>query len=320
MQLIALKSFADSNGEYETGSSFTANSLSYGRRLIVEGFAKLDVNARQAIPNKASHQSQIRIRGASGLGDAIYLRPIVEHLIKTGKRIEVITDYPEVFSGIDVNFYRYEKQRANLVASYGGGKFRANTTQFQDMLIAASIYENLEFKTTWRIKNQSLLNSIRAEAGGRKVIIVHGGRIPMGRNNMSMSMELLPEKRAFDIACAAAKQNGAFLVRIGKLDEIYSVPFDYDLQGKTSISDLMDIGASCDGFLSQCSFALPLAEIFHKPFFGIWSAKGLKSSMKFISAITPEKVCTRLGSTTKFAVDSWTESQIKEEANAFFVF
>lgn len=317
MNLIALKSFADSYGEYSPGDKIETATRTYGQRLIVQGFAKADPTAPKLNPLGDAGGSAIRIRGASGLGDAIYLRPIVEHLLIKGRPIEVISDYPQVFEDLPVATHRYDKSRANTIAHYGGGKYRKTTTQFEDMLIAVGIQDKLPFATTRQIKNTFLVECVLEEAAGRRVVLIHGGRIPMGASQQSISMELLPKREAF--VAATEKADNCMLVRIGKDDEVYSVPCDLDLYRQTSVSDLLDLAQVCDGVIGQVSFALPLAEIFGKPFLGVWAQAGLQSKNKFISAITPQKVCSRLGTTTRFVIDSWRESDIAEEANAFFV-
>jgi len=326
MDLIALRSFSDSAGSYTIGEAFTVPTHTHARRLIAEGFAKQISNsagvpsapAARYQPAVALRGETIRLRGASGLGDAIYLRVVADFLASQGKRVEVLSDYNGVFYGLPVTVSKFIKSRASLVAHYSGGKNRAGTTQFQDMLIAANIYDDVPFTTRWSVLNQPLIDRVEKAAAGRRIVLVHGGRIPMGRDHAYMSMSLLPAREAFITALECARDT--FTVRIGRDDELYKLPSDMDLTGKTNITDLMDLGAVCHGVIAQCSFALPLAEIFGKAFLGIWAAAGLKDKNYFVSAITPQKICCYLGKSSRFVVDNWTPEAVKNEADSFFDF
>lgn len=252
----------------------------------------------------------MRIRGGSGLGDALYVRIIAEHFIRKGKKVTVCSDYAGVFEGTGATIEPFGRTNISILAHYTQGKNNAETTQWEDVCRSAGVSLPLAFD--WSVKNLGLVNGLVDKAAGRKIIVVHGGRAPMGRTD-GFGAEMLPDRRAFELVLATLSD--CFLVRMGKGVQTYPLPVDVDLNGGTSITDLIDVMACCDGAVAQCSFAVPLAECFNKPLLTIWAAAGLTSSQPYIRAITPKKILSK--PTSVFAMDDWTEEQILEVANAF---
>lgn len=254
----------------------------------------------------------MRIRGGSGLGDAIYLRPIVEHFIRAGERVTVCSEYAEIFTGTGAKVEAFDRFNIDVLAHYTVGKRDPSTNQWQDICASAKVDVPLSF--TWRVMNEDLLQKLQRDAGGRELIIVHGGRVPMGRSD-GFGKELLPEKRAFDAALGALGDD-CFLVRVGKGADLYELDVDVDLNGGTSVTDLLDIATISSGLVGQCSFAIPLAEVFDKPLLVVWAAHGMQYNMHpYIKQITPHKVLSK--PTSRFVVDDWSVEQIQEVARTF---
>jgi hypothetical protein len=255
-----------------------------------------------------------RIRGGSGLGDSIYVRPISDHFVRKGHAVTVCTNYPDVFIGSGAKVEPFSRMKIDVHATYTSRKFETGTNQWQDVCHAAKLTEPLPLRFGWTVRNQALIGRMLAQADGRPIILLHGGRTPMGRND-GFGRELLPEKRAFDAAIRAL--NGCFLVRVGAADK-YAVSAHVDLNGSTTVSDLLDLGVACDGVLAQCSFAVPLAEAFGKPLLAVWSAQGLAVTQKFINAITPQKILS--AATSRYVIDDWHEDRIAGIARETFTF
>lgn len=253
-----------------------------------------------------------RIRGGRGLGDALYLRPIAEHFIRSGTSVSVLSDYGDVFIGSGAGVEPFSRTNgASIVAHYVQGKENPDTTQWQDVCKSARVGV-LPLRFGWTVRNTELVEDLKAKAAGRPLVIVHGGREPMDRKD-GFGLELLPTKAAFDAALEAL--GDCYTVQIGKATQIYPLPVDVDLNGSTSVSDLLDIASICDGIVAQCSFAVPLAEVFDKPLLAIWSARAQRSPTPFIRATTPKKVLS--GPRDSYVIDSWPKRAIQETAREF---
>lgn len=252
-----------------------------------------------------------RVRGGNGLGDAIYVRAIVEHLLRASEEVTVCTSYPEVFYGLPVKLEPFDRFNISVLAHYTAGKHRPGTNQWQDICLSAGVETQLHF--AWSVKNEKLIESLRSQAVGRKLVLVSGGRVPMNRTD-GFGIELLPERQAFIEALIAL--DDCFYVQVGKAEQLYALPTNLDLNGRTSVTDILDLGVSCDGLIGQCSFVIPLAEVFDKPLLIVWAALGMSPARhRYISSITPMKVLSKPSS--KFVMDDWPVEQIREEAIAF---
>lgn len=252
----------------------------------------------------------IRIRGGRGLGDSLYVRPVAQHFVRAGESVAVHSDYPEVFIGSGVAVEPFRRDGVNVLAHYTAGKANLNTTQWQDICASAKVPE-LPLRFGWAIKNHSLVADLRARAAGRKLVIVHGGRTPMGRKD-GYGAELLPYRHAFDVALDAL--TGCYTVLVGNAPQIYPLRADLNLNGTTSVSDLLDIGSTCDGIVAQCSFCVPLAEVFDKPLLAIWSARGMAPGVPaYIRAVTPKKILSK--PTSRYVMDD--SADIRAHARTF---
>lgn len=262
-----------------------------------------------------------RIRGGAGLGDAIYLRPIAEHFISKGETVTACSNYPSVFSGLSMKTEPFDRFNIDVLAHYTVGKRRLGTNQWQDICSSAGVGA-VSLKTKWEVKNAALIEHLRSEAAGRPLILVSGGRVPMARTD-GFGMELLPKREAFEAALVGL--GGCFLVQIGKAQQIYPLACDVDLNGSTSVADLLDLGASCDGVVGQCSFVIPLAEIFDKPLLIVWASAGLSPARHwYISSITPQKILSKASSNfvmddlplekVELAARGWLARFAREEA------
>lgn len=260
----------------------------------------------------ALRRRAIRLRGGSGLGDSVYLRPVVDHLVGNGDVVTVLSNYPDLFRDTGATVQPFAKNPVNVLGHYSFFRSRQTTNQFQDVLESARISADVPLQFEWRIANHALVADLRRMAARRRLILVHGGREPFGRTD-GLGMEIMPTREAFAAALSAI--GDSFTVRIGKGLHLYDLPADLDLVEKTSISDLIDLHAACDGVVTQCGFPVPLAECFGRPALVVFGAAGLASRHPIIRLITPAKILCKPSSS--FLVDDWTDERIMEAARAF---
>lgn len=250
-----------------------------------------------------------RIRGGSGLGDALYVRPIAEHFSRKGESVTVLSDYRDVFIDADVCVEPFRRVNVEVMAHYAQGRTNKNTTQWDDVCASAKVSVPLRFE--WRVRNAALIEQIRRDAAGRPVVLIHGGRPPFGRKD-GYGMDLLPEQCAFEAVINAL--DDCYLVQVGKGPRVYSLRANLDLYDQTSVSDVIDIGKSCDAIVCQCSFAIPLSEVFDKPLLAIWARKGLLSK-DLVGTITPQKVLCGDGDAV---IDDWPDPLLQMAARGLF--
>jgi len=255
-----------------------------------------------------------RIRSGNGLGDNLYLLAIVQELIRKGKNLQVCTKYPELFNHLPVETDDFSRSNIDILAHYSKRK-EENTNQWEDICIQAGL-RPFPFKIDWNPGDSGPKMEVLERAKGRKILIVQGGRIPMARKD-GFGMELLPEERLFNLV--SRKLTGEyFRVQIGDSKNLFDIEHDFSLNGGTSVPELMDVASIADGFVSQCSFLIPLAEGFGKKGLFLWSQKGLSSDHRYIARITPRKI---LSSEKSFYVmDGWRDDEIIKVVDEFHQF
>lgn len=251
------------------------------------------------------------VRGGSGLGDSIYVRPVAEYLVQAGHQVIVRSDYRDVFRGAEVEIEKFRREACHVVAHYSSRKGYVTTNQWEDVCINAGIPPiPLSFK--WEIQNTTLTRDLQAMAKGRPIVMVNGGRPPMGRTD-GFAREMLPKRAAFDAVLGAL--GDSFTVEVGKGNELYPLTADVDLADRTSAADLLDIASVSSGLVGQCSFMIPLAEALDKPLLVVWAAQGLVSETEFIRQCTPRKILSKPSS--RFVMDDWAALQIEQEVQTF---
>ncbi len=263
----------------------------------------------------------IRIRSASGLGDSVYLRAIAEHFHRKGHQVVACTNHPDVFKSSPVTPEPFRRTEIDIVAHYVTGKGRPNTTQWQDVCIAAGVSEPVTFSFPWFRGSTGLVERVRALAGDLPVVLVHGGRVPMNRKD-GFGIKLVPERRAFEAVLEAVAGN-CYLVAVGgnslKPEDggecLFDLPCDHDLRGATTIPELLDLFHSCDGVVAQVSYAVPMAEVFDRPLLAVWSSEGLADREPYVRQIAPAKVLSKESS--GYVLDSLDAPFLRERGRAF---
>lgn len=257
----------------------------------------------------------MRMRGGAGLGDALYIRAVAEWFVRKGQTVTVATPYPAVFEGAGVQTIPFTRANIDVLAHYSEDRYRQETKQFRDMCLRAGIKEEVPLRFEWQTRNPALVEEMRERAGGRQILLVHGGREPFGRND-GLGLDLIPKADCFKSVLAELRD--FFTVGIGDgKRQFYKPDVEMDLVGKTSVTDLLDLGKLCDGIVAQVSFCVPLAECLDKPFLGVWAHKGLcvPTRSPLLKTVTPKKILSK--PTSLWVVDDFTEEQIQEGVLAF---
>lgn len=246
-----------------------------------------------------------RIRSGSGLGDSLYLRPIVDHFVRQGPTV-ALSDYPDIFIDSGAKVEPFRRHAYDVTAHYVPGKKNLRTNQWQDVCETAGVKE-IPFRMNWHVRNAELVEKLRSKAGERPLVLVHGGREPMGRTD-GFARQMLPAQEAMEAALSGLADY--FLVGIGGGQQIhYPLKVDADLSGKTSVSDLLDLACVCHGAVGQCSYLVPLAELFDKPLMIVWAGAGLASGNSYINTIRPMKVLCK--TTSSYVIDDWSPDLIR---------
>lgn len=252
----------------------------------------------------------LRVRGGSGLGDTLYVRVVAEYLAAqygANANIVAMTNFMDVFQGANVRLEPHSKTLYDVLAHYTTGRPNALTNQWQDVCNTAGIPHSVPLSFKWSIGNPKLVNQLGRMANGKPIIMLNGGRPPMGRTD-GYSDEMLPDKNTFEYLISSL-WDSCFIVKVGKGIEHYSLSCHYDLSNNTTSADLLDIATVSGALLGQCSYMVPMAECLDKPFLGVWAERGLRSNTHFIRQCTPQKILCK-PATDRFVIDNWSRAAL----------
>lgn len=241
------------------------------------------------------------------------MQGVARHLVGIGKRLEICTNYPDVYRPLNgkVTLVPYRRVPVDCVAHYANRRAFTDTDQFEDCCINAGVPPTIEFKIEWQVMNVELVTRLRAV--GRPVVVVQMPRPPFGREDR-FGMEFLPDCRTIQRAIDRLKGR-AFLIQIGQGEpEHRYTGIDLDLSNRTTVADVIDIGFAAQGFLGQCSFIIPLAEQFAKPVLIVWSRRGLQSREHVIRQMTPGKILHLPSS--RHVIDDCSDLELNEAVDA----
>jgi hypothetical protein len=255
-----------------------------------------------------------RIRGGSGLGDALYVQAVARHIVMRGEHLEVCTAWPDVFKPLSgkISIAPFSRQNIDYLAHYSQRKMLTETNQFQDCCNAAGIQEPVDFKLDWKLEGKVL--QARVREAGKPIVVVQMPRAPMGRTDGFCS-EILPDckriQRAIDLIGA-----NVTIVQVGSGIPLFAFRgIDFDLSNRTTISQLLDIASIASGFLGYVSCAVPMAESFSRPGLFVWSRRGLNSGAPYARAITPKKILHRPSS--RYVIDDCTDQELADATESF---
>jgi len=240
------------------------------------------------------------LRGNSGLGDAIYLRPVAEILKKTISGLTVTTPYVDVFRNSGISVIPFRKDKTDLCVSAGSRK-KEPTTQFQDICILAGIPKETELKINWGVFNPALVEQVKSGAQGKPIMLVKSSYMPFGRRD-DFGKDLMPDYQKMDNFLGEIGKS-YFKVLIGAKDRQYYFfkNIDMDLWSKTTIADLFDVANIADCAVTQVGYTVPMMESFNKKVMIVFSDKGLKSKEEYLRLILPHKLINK--KTTSFFTD-----------------
>lgn len=242
----------------------------------------------------------IHLNSPRGLGDAIHVRAIVLYLLAQGESVTVFTRWPEVFDDLDVTLLPAEEASRHRDLFSARACFQCMVpsvrvlSQFRNACLQAGVYDPIELSIDWIVKNKALLEDVRHKAD-RPILIFQ----PLKFAGNPDEEARRPNDDAFRALIAG--YGDYFRVKVGhpqfaKDDD--ALPCDLDLFGKTTVTDAIDIITIADLVCSEPSFLGVLAQAFDKRLVCMFSRRGLRSSVKRVAGVTPQRVFHKTHLTT----------------------
>jgi len=202
------------------------------------------------------------VKGPSGFGDNIYMRVVMEWLIKNRpNKYTILTNYPDVFFGLNINIKPYHTKNLNIDYNYTYIHHKESKyTQWQDLIFYGGLPD---FPLISVLKNRKLSNAILANLPYNAM---NGG-------NMAKTMK---------------PNYNEYMSYIKTFNNVRFIDKQYFFQ------DLIKIFNSAKLVISQVGWAVPLAEMLDVPLIIIFTKRALNSEYEFISTIKPYKIKSKL--------------------------
>jgi hypothetical protein len=244
------------------------------------------------------------IAGASGLGDGIYLYPVVKYL-KDKYSLTVATKFPEIYKPLNVKTKKYTK-KVDIYCNYIERKSIQTTNQFYDICVEAGIPRDIPFEIDYKKQD------INIPSGQKKIMVITRPYTPLHWKNPEnrvcepdyekMQEFILRQKRKY------------YIVQLGTFSHYEPYRFhgiDLDLTGKTNYRQLMTVIDKSDAVIGQIGYVIAAAEALNKKCMIFWAKTGLLSNLAggFYKFITPRKILTK--DTSYYVVDSWDLNYIQ---------
>lgn len=237
----------------------------------------------------------IYLAAPKGLGDAIYLRAIVLHLLKKSEQVVVFSKWPEVFADLDVEVRPLsgveEPHEFKITPARYRLSDRSGLTQFELMCRSAGLNDDVPLRLGWSLANKKLVDDVVRRSRGRKIMLYQPPKFPRNPDQALVA----PSREAF--FSALRTKNDFFRVRVGHPG--FSAGHDddvleHDLFGLTSsVTDLFDLALVADHFFSEPCYMQIMAQAVQKPFTCMFSQRGLRSENAKIAGISPDRIFHR---------------------------
>jgi hypothetical protein len=232
-----------------------------------------------------------KLNSPKGLGDAIYVRAIVLHLLARSADVQVFTPWPAVFDGLPVTIARADAYtdaddlHHAMACLHCRVPWIMELSHFQLVCLQARLGEPVDLRMDWQRRKDALVDRIRNDAAGRPILLYQ----PQKHSKNPEQKLLRPRRAAFN--AMINDRSDCFRVKIGHpsfADEGADLACELDLFGKTSIHDVFDIALASDMIFAEAACFLPIvAQAMDKPFTCMFARRGMASINKRTAGIQP---------------------------------
>lgn len=233
----------------------------------------------------------IKLTTSKGLGDAIYLRAVVLHLLERhpDEDIIVYSVWNDVFADLPVKVKSLSDKIGDVRAVAYRGSLPLPCDEDDEFTVrckAAGITEPVDLKLGWKVKNHDLLYRIRRDAAGRQIFIYQPFKLIT-----SLAMELMrPRRESFHRFLV--DHSDYYRIKLGHppfVEADVEMPCELDLFGKGFIFDTFDVCTIGDLFFGETCFLIQMAETLDRKFVCMFGSRALAAD-HWISDFTPKRV------------------------------
>ena len=229
------------------------------------------------------------LRGSLGLGDAIYLWPVVKYYSEQGHDVSIITRYPELYSNLNCKTIAPD----DFIDCQCSARTKEESTNiYEDTLIMSGVDADIPLTLKYAGEPHKFNTS-------KKVCVIRNLTTPVKGDESARVMT--PNAMIFQNIIDCYRGN-VYFVLIGKQincpHRLFN--FDLDMTGIDSLMDYISIIAGADVVLTQPGHCVPIAEALDKKLLCVFSRAGINSTEKRYRYTTPKKILTKPSSAYAF--------------------
>lgn len=224
------------------------------------------------------------LNASKGLGDALYLRAVVLHLLKRGEKVAVVTGWPDLFSDLPVAISpATADEDMHHAKPCLHCRIITDMDAFSMACQQAGITEPVELRVDWAVRNTRLVDEVKQAARERKILVYQPPKKPCNENQALTS----PKREAF-VRCL--EEFDGFRVKLGHSNLDNCGPADLDLFGKTSVTDAIDVCTAADLFFGEPCYLFILAQALNKPSVSMFSGRAADSGRHRLVNFSPKRL------------------------------
>lgn len=221
------------------------------------------------------------LKGSMGLGDAVYLYPVVKYYADRGEDVTIITRYHEIYAGLNCKTVLPDDF---IDCACSARTTIKDTNIFEDTLIMSQIEDKLSLKIELGVK--------RTYATSKKVCVIRTPTAPVKGEEESKVM--IPDISVFQKIINSFGKSVYFVLLGAKINFPGNLSgVDLDLSGVTGVDNILGAIAGADLVLTQPGHFVPMAEALERKLFVVFARSGLQTQEKRYRFTTPKKILTR---------------------------
>jgi hypothetical protein len=245
------------------------------------------------------------LRGARGLGDSVYMYPVLKYYLEHGQTVEILTNYSEIYSPLKklglIISDRNSKQ-PDRECRYAPRYPNQSTTTYQDTLFFAGINEKIPLKIEYECKRHFEFKT------NKKICVIRAPVFPM--NGRPEGYRLIPRLTSYQTIIDAFSDQCYFVLAGNRSAFKFDLKgINEDLTGQLGISDLLRLIDQSEIVLTQSAFFHPFSEALGRRAFLLFAEEGMITPYKFHHYITPKKIINR-NDIVGYAIDTEAPAKI----------
>lgn len=244
----------------------------------------------------------INLVAPKGLGDAIYLRAVAEHLLSQGKQLKLWTRWRDIFSDLPVDIAtdkemadlenkkdKPEHHKLNAVTAclHCRVPYIMGLDKFTLACLQAGIEEPIELKINWHTADYNLISTIKEKANGKPIMVYQ----PLRKGRTPDDEVMRPKQEAF--TAFINSKTDYFKIKLGHFDYLNdsrNLACDLNFIDKTTPAEALDIVSIADLVVGENCYLPIVAQAMDRKFVLMMARAAAQSERPKVHGVLPHRM------------------------------